>query len=180
MSAVVPLRDRGGVKRPRGIDAGGDREKTISNLQDVVKGILGDVDVSRVTSVNLDAYESFAQIGRGLAIALSGRATVVQANVASHLIEYADPLKLIMPPEIAEDSRLIVKRKQVLGANAEIVPESAPARVVSVKETEHEVVLQRYGGDIEMNTNLLAIPEEYAEDLQLKLSFQQNAMARRL
>ena len=180
MSAVVPLRDRGGVKRPRGIDAGGDREKTISNLQDVVKGILGDVDVSRVTSVNLDAYESFAQIGRGLAIALSGRATVVQANVASHLIEYADPLKLIMPPEIAEDSRLIVKRKQVLGANAEIVPESAPARVVSVKEIEHEVVLQRYGGDIEMNTNLLAIPEEYAEDLQLKLSFQQNAMARRL
>ena len=180
MSAVVPLSSRGGVKRPRGIDAGGDREKTISNLQDVVKGILGDVDVSRVTSVNLDAYESFAQIGRGLAIALSGRATVVQANVASHLIEYADPLKLIMPPEIAEDSRLIVKRKQVLGANAEIVPESAPARVVSVKETEHEVVLQRYGGDIEMNTNLLAIPEEYAEDLQLKLSFQQNAMARRL
>lgn len=31
-----------------------------------------------------------------------------------------------------------------------------------------------------MNTNLLAIPEEYAEDLNLKLSFQQNAMARRL
>jgi hypothetical protein len=177
---TIPLSNRGGPKRPRGIDGGGDRNKAMSDLQEVVRGILGDVDVSRVTSVNLDAYESFAHIGRGLAVALSGRATVVQANVASHLIEYADPLKLIMPPEIAEDSRLIVKRKQVLGANAEIVPESAPARVVSVKEVEHEVVLQRYGGDIEMNTNLLAMPEEYAEDLQLKLSFQQNAMARRL
>lgn len=177
---TIPLSSRGGPKRPRGLDGGGDRNKAMSDLQEVVKGILGDVDVSRVTSVNLDAYESFAHIGRGLAVALSGRATVVQANVASHLIEYADPLKLIMPPEIAEDSRLIVKRKQVLGANAEIVPESAPARVVSVKEEEIEVVLQRYGGDIEMNTNLLAMPEEYAEDLQLKLSFQQNAMARRL
>ena len=177
---TIPLSSRGVPKRPRGLDGGGDRNKAMSDLQQVVNGILGDVDVSRVTSVNLDAYESFAHIGRGLAVALSGRATVVQANVASHLIEYADPLKLIMPPEIAEDSRLIVKRKQVLGANAEIVPESAPARVVSVKEVEHEVVLQRYGGDIEMNTNLLAMPEEYAEDLQLKLSFQQNAMARRL
>ena len=177
---TIPLSNRGGTKRAHGIDGGGDRNKAMHDLQQVVSGILGDVDVSRVTSVNLDAYESFSHIGRGLAVALSGRATVVQANVASHLIEYADPLKLIMPPEIAEDSRLIVKRKQVLGANAEIVPESAPARVVSVKEVEHEVVLQRYGGDIEMNTNLLAMPEEYAEDLQLKLSFQQNAMARRL
>ena len=69
----------------------------------------------------------------------------MQAQVASHLIEYSDPLKLIMPPEVAEDSRIVIKRKQVLGANAEIVPESAPARVVSVKEVEHEVLLQRYG-----------------------------------
>ena len=145
MSGIIPLSSRGGTKRPHGNDGGGAREKAMRDIAETVRGILGDVDVSRVTSVNLDAYESFAHVGRGLAIALSGRATVVQAQVATHLIEYTDPLKLIMPPEIAEDNRIIVKRKQVLGANAEIVPESAPARVVSVKEVEHEVVLQRYG-----------------------------------
>lgn len=145
MSGIIPLSSRGGTKRPHGLDGGGDREKAMHNIAETVRSILGDVDVSRVTSVNLDAYESFANVGRGLAIALSGRATVVQAQVASHLIEYSDPLKLIMPPEVAEDSRIVIKRKQVLGANAEIVPESAPARVVSVKEVEHEVLLQRYG-----------------------------------
>lgn len=99
-SAVVPLKNRNGIKRPMGTNPGGvSKQDAMKDLQNTVHSILGDVDVSKVTSVNLDAYESFAQIGRGLAVALSGRATVVQAQVAQHLIEYQDPLKLIMPPE---------------------------------------------------------------------------------
>lgn len=109
-TAVVPLKNRGGSKRPIGTNPSGQtRQDAMNDLQGTVHAILGDVDVSKVTSVNLDAYESFAHIGRGLAVALSGRATVVQAQVAKHLIEYQDPLKLIMPPEVANDSRIVVK-----------------------------------------------------------------------
>lgn len=42
-----------------------------------------------------------------------------------------------------------------MGGDAEIIPERAPGRTLSVKEEEREVALGRYGADLEMNTNLL-------------------------
>lgn len=85
-----------------------------------------------------------------------------------------------MPPEIVTDKHIVVKRQIVIGSGAEIVPEAAPANAVRVREEEIDVNLQRYGADIEMNTNLLAMPDQYAAELQMKMDFQNAAMSARL
>ena len=50
-----------------------------------------------------------------------------------------------MPPQVVESDTIVVKRKVVTGHNAEVVPESAPARAVRVRTEEVEVTLNRYG-----------------------------------
>ena len=52
-----------------------------------------------------------------------------------------------------------------MGGDAEIIPERAPGRTLSVKEEEREVALGRYGADLEMNTNLLLEPALAKADL---------------
>ena len=49
---------------------------------------------------------------------------------------------------------MIIKRRFVQGGEAQVIPERAPGRTVSVRTEEREVVLARYGCDIEMSTNL--------------------------
>lgn len=93
---------------------------------------------------------------------------------------FDDPLKVLLPPQVVESDTITVKRKIVSGHNAEVIPESAPARAVQVRTEEVEVTLNRYGCDIKMSTNLLAMPGEYTEDFNLKLDHQNRAMSERL
>ena len=59
-------------------------------------------------------------------------------------------------------------------------PPGAPGRTVSVRTEEREVVLARYGCDIEMSTNLMAgEPELAAADLKIKLDFQKRQLDRK-
>jgi hypothetical protein len=61
------------------------------------------------------------------------------------LTSFDDPLKVLMPPQVVESDTIVVKRRIVSGHNAEVVPESAPARAVRVRTEEIEVTLNRYG-----------------------------------
>lgn len=67
-----------------------------------------------------------------------------------------------------------------MGGDAEIIPERAPGRTLSVKEEEREVALGRYGADLEMNTNLLLEPALAKADLDIKLDYQKAALERKL
>jgi hypothetical protein len=104
----------------------------------------------------------------------------------------------MMPPMVCESDEIVVRKKVVVGSGAEIVPESAPARAVRTREEEISVHLQRYGADIisaippgpgtrpatladlfpAVNTNLLMMPNAYADEFNMKLDFQQRAMVR--
>lgn len=61
------------------------------------------------------------------------------------MTSFDDPLKVLMPPQVVESDTIVVKRRIVSGHNAEVVPESAPARAVRVRTEEIEVTLNRYG-----------------------------------
>lgn len=66
----------------------------------------------------------------------------------------------------------------MVGGRALIVPERATARTVSVKKTSREVTLERYGGDLEMNLNLMHEPSMFKQELDLKIRAQQRELER--
>ena len=132
-------------------------------------------------SVDLDrVYGSAAHNSLGLQVAISGRAEVVQSDVAAHLGEYQDPIKSVLNVAVANAPRVIVRRRFAVGGKAEIIPERAPGRTVAVKEEEREVVMARYGADIEMNTNLFLEPEIAAADMKIKVDHQKKALEDKL
>jgi hypothetical protein len=117
-----------------------DVDKYRARAQGEISALLGDVSLKGVSGgVNLDAWSSHNALKNGLAFELSGRATIVQAKVASHLTSFDDPLKVLLPPTVVESDTIVVKRRIVSGHNAEVVPESAPARAVRVRTEELEV-----------------------------------------
>ena len=121
--------------------------------QGELSSLYGEVQMTNIAGgMNLDAWSSHNAIKSGLAFELSGRATIVQARVASHLTAFDDPLKVLMPPQVVESDTIIVKRRIVTGHNAEVVPESAPARAVRVRTEEVEVTLNRCDPAAEMRT----------------------------
>lgn len=64
-----------------------------SRIRSEVQKLLGDsITVEKHQNTNLDAWKSHDMLKAGLAFQLSGRATIVQARVASHLTTFDDPL----------------------------------------------------------------------------------------
>lgn len=82
----------------------------------------------------------------GVPQAIHGTATSVQVDVADALASYSDPIKAILGVGIHRDQKILIKRKYVVGGQATITPERAPARTVAVQEDVREVMLTRYGG----------------------------------
>jgi hypothetical protein len=97
-------------------------------------------------------------------------------NIASKLASFEDPIKSIMPVSVHKTNRIIVKRKYVVGGAASIVPERSAARTVAVREDEREIMLTRYGADLEMNLNLFLEPDAAKEELQMKLDAQRQEL----
>lgn len=65
-------------------------------------------------SIDLDnVYGSAPHTSLGLQVAIAGRATVVQADVAAHLMEHQDPIRSILGVSIADSHRVIIKRRFV-------------------------------------------------------------------
>ena len=145
-----------------------------------IKGTLGEgVNVEkRQRSV---AYWSGNSMNdTGLAYNINGRATVIEANVGERLASFSDPIKAIFGTTVCKDKTVIVTRKYVIGGGVSITPERAPARTVQVKEDVTSVELQRYGGDITMNTNLFLSPGLAKEEMDMKVNAQKRELENKL
>ena len=116
----------------------------------------------------------------GIPYAISGTATVVESTVSAKLAMFTDPIKAILGTAVHDTQRIIIKRKYVAGGGAHIVPEHASARTVAIREDIREVMLSRYGNDIEMNLNLFLKPREAEAELKMKLEASQLALEKRL
>ena len=65
-------------------------------------------------SIDLDnVYGSAPHSSLGLQVAIAGRATVVQADVAAHLMEHQDPIRSVLGVSLADSHRVIIKRRFV-------------------------------------------------------------------
>jgi hypothetical protein len=129
---------------------------------------------------SLDRYEGYPHATTGLPYALHGTSTIINQEVTNALAGYQDPIKAIMPvwlsapqsksslapmrltrfPQVAihKTRKIIIRRKFTVGGQVTAVPERAAARTVGIQEDEREVMLTRYGVDIEMS----ATPARFA------------------
>ena len=149
--------------------------------KDAVQKLLGNkLQFTAATSVNLDTKEGYAHSTTGIPYAISGTATVVSQKVGAWLAGFQDPIKAILGVGVHTNSKILIKRKYVVGGSATITPERAPARTVAIKEDVREVSLTRYGGDIEMNLNLFLRPGDAEEELEMKLDAQKRELERKL
>ena len=69
-----------------------------AGLRNTIDQLLGNgIQINETRAVDLDkTYASAPQAAMGLTVGVSGRATVVNAEVASHLAEYQDPIKSLV------------------------------------------------------------------------------------
>ena len=154
------------------------REAAPDALATSINEIFGTKANIHATSVvnDLDALHSAPHGTTGIPYAISGTATVVQLAVAQRLADYVDPIKALLGVGVHREQKIIIKRQYVAGGGAGIVPERAPARTVALMEDVREVVLTRYGGDIEFNMNLLLRPEDARREMSLKVAAQEKAL----
>ncbi len=91
-----------------GIPGGGARS-TAANLRNTIDQLLGgNIQLNETRAVDLDAtYQSAPHAAMGLTVGVSGRATIVNADVASHLAEFQDPIKSLLGVGIHRDTRVI-------------------------------------------------------------------------
>lgn len=158
--------------------AAGTAKTQYANFIGNVTNLLG--QGTSVQRSNGDMRLSRSHATTGIPYAISGTATVVQSTVSAKLATFVDPIKAILGTAVHETQRIIIKRKYVAGGGAHIVPEHASARTVAIREDIREVMLSRYGNDIEMNLNLFLRPKEAEEELRMKLEASQLALEKRL
>ena len=170
-----------GVLATPGDRRGQDQGASGQHFSQVIQKLLGNqVTVSSVLSHNIDMRDGYPHSTTGIPQAIHGTATQVNVDVATWLASFQDPIRAILGTGIHQDKRIIIKRKYVVGGQATITPERAPARTVSIQEDVRDVVLTRYGGDLEMNLNLFLRPDDAAAELKLKLDAQKAELERAL
>lgn len=174
--------DSGAPLRPagRGDD---DSNKLATEIKDTVTRIFGPgMQMQQIMPMQMQMAGDFDRRNTrphattGIPLAISGTATVVQLDVASALANYSDPIRAILGLGVHEDQRVIIKRAYVAGGGASIVPERAPARTVALSEDVREVMLTRYGADVEWNLNLLGRPADFSREMNLKLAAQRASL----
>lgn len=166
-------------KAPFEPSVGRGAENTSDFFKTEMGKIFGDkLAVVPTMAYDLDTKSELAHSTTGLKYALRGRATVIEATVGERLATFQDPIKAILPVRVVDSHRIIVTTSEVVGGRALIVPERATARTVSVKKTSREVALERYGGDLEMNLNLMHEAGMFKQELDLKIKAQQRELER--
>jgi len=165
-SSSTAQTSRGGF----GYGDGTDLYTTMTSVASKMFG--GGTSVTQTGYQNLDLREGPNHTTTGIPYAIHGTATLVQQRVATALGNYQDPIRLVLPTAVHRDRTIVIRRKFVVGGQAIITPERAPARTVAIREDQRTVVLTRYGGDLEMNLNLFLRPEEAQEEFDMKLGAQ--------
>jgi hypothetical protein len=116
----------------------------------------------------------------GIPYTIEGTAKVVQLDTVAHIAEFEDAIGAILGRSVCESATVVITKKYVVGHDAIITPEHAPARSVAIKEEVREVRLTRYGGDIDMNLNLFLIPGEAKKEFEMKMTAQRFELERML
>lgn len=150
------------------------------NFRGAVGDLIGNAVITPVLSRNLDMMQGYPHSTTGIPYAIQGSATMINVDVSEYLATFQDPLKVILGTSIHKEAKVIITRKYVVGGRSLITPEHAPARTVSIQEDAREVMMTRYGGDIEMNLNLFLRPEDAREELALKVGAQRRELERTL
>jgi hypothetical protein len=152
-----------------------------NTLHEAVTSVLGgDVNLTPVTSRNLDMMVGTPHSTTGIPYAIAGSANVINVDVSEYLATFQDPIKAILGTSVHQEAKVIVTRKYVVGGRSLITPEHAPARTVAIQEDAREVMMTRYGGDIEMNLNLFLRPQDAKEELDMKIGAQRRELERTL
>lgn len=170
---------KGAVKRGT-IDANRDDQARINQSLAFFTGNMGGLQMVPNAAHDLDARVRAPHSTTGIPYAISGTARNVQVEVSQRLAGFKDPIKAIMGVGVHQEQKIIIRRQYVAGGGAGIVPERAPARTVAIQEDTREVMLTRYGGDIEFNMNLLLRPELAKRELKMKLDAQEAALEQAL
>lgn len=144
---MARIEEVGSTNLPLGIGGTPNGQARQTQLRNTIDQLLGNtIQLNETRSVDLDkTYQSAPHSALGLGVAVSGRATIVNADVAEHLASFQDPIKSLLGVALHRDTRVIIKRRFVQGGDAQPLPERAPGRTVSIKTEEREVVLARYG-----------------------------------
>ena len=170
---------KGAVKRGT-IDANRDDQARINQSLAFFTGNMGGLQMVPNAAHDLDARVRAPHSTTGIPYAISGTARNVQVEVSQRLAGFKDPIKAILGVGVHQEQKIIIRRQYVAGGGAGIVPERAPARTVAIQEDTREVMLTRYGGDIEFNMNLLLRPELAKRELKMKLDAQEAALEQAL
>lgn len=173
-----------GTKTPMGLARAGTvdlKRDTDAKIAESLK-FFGQDGISLLPTVShdLDARVRAPHSTTGIPYAISGTAKNVQIEVSQRLAGFKDPIKAILGVGVHSEQKIIIRRQYVAGGGAGIVPERAPARTVAIQEDTREVMLTRYGGDIEFNMNLLLRPELAQRELKMKLGAQEAALEQAL
>jgi len=184
MSSVWTRPNAGNVSRTPAVEGGeyADQAANPGHADGAafVRQLIGDGAKVEATGRSIEYWSGDSMSDTGLAYNISGRATVIEAGVGERLAGFQDPIKAIFGTSICHDKTVIVKRKYVVGGAATITPERAPARTVQVREDVQSVELQRYGGDVTMNTNLFLRPADAEAEMTMKLDAQKKQLENKL
>ena len=189
MSGVVDTSKTTGLGAHRGytLGVGGRADEDPSALKTAiaqsVANVLGsNVAIEQRGPFAMSMTTGFARDGTGahgttgIPYAIAGTAKVVEIDVAERLTAFSDPIRAILGTSVHTEQKIIIKRQYVAGGGAQIVPERAPARTVAIQEDVREVVLTRYGADIEFNMNLLLKPQQFQREMAMKVGAQQESL----
>lgn len=160
-----------------------DASKLKQAIADSVANVLGkNVAIEQRGPFAMSMTTGFSRDGTGahgttgIPYAIAGTAKVVEIDVAERLTAFSDPIRAILGTSVHGEQKIIIKRQYVAGGGAQIVPERAPARTVAIQEDVREVVLTRYGADIEFNMNLLLKPQQFQREMAMKVNAQQESL----
>jgi hypothetical protein len=179
-TAGLATEDNRGIYRA---DPGGRSDiDTAAHAQavDAVRTMFGGNVVMRqpvgMSMAPIDRHGTRGHTTTGIPYAISGTADLVEIDVGERLMAFSDPVRAILGTGVHTSQKVIIKRQYATGGGASIVPERAPARTIGLAEDVKEVVLTRYGADIEWNLNLLNRPADFSKEMNIKVNAQKESL----
>ena len=101
------LEQVGSTNLPLSVGGTQNGQARATNLRNTIDKLLGNtIQLNETRSVDLDrTYQSAAHSALGLGVAVSGRATIVNAEVAEGLASFQDPIKSLLGVALHRDTR---------------------------------------------------------------------------
>lgn len=119
-----------------------------------------------------DMHESAPHATTSLSYAIDGTARVFADTVTTWMLNYKDPMKLMMGTLVVPEEKVIITREYVVGGGCQITAERSLAPVPQLKEDQREVFLDSYGADVMVNNNIAHKPALFQKQLGMLMGAQ--------